>query len=94
MLKTIEHFADEVGMGDWINTQKQSLRKGGTLNLWIVDDVTFSPSVVFRGYLNNDTYWNEGEYIRTSAVQYIGDDFIITLNTVYQLGEPREGILI
>jgi hypothetical protein len=91
MLKTLSHFASTADMNLWIDEQKASLRQGGKINGWWIDATTFHPDIVVRGYVVGDAYWGRSS-LRTSAVQYIdpSSEFVITLNTIYTLGEPKD----
>ena len=91
MLKTLSHFASTADMNLWIDEQKATLRQGGKINSWWLDTETYSPDIVVRGYVVGDAYWGRSS-LRTSSVQYLdpNNEFVITLNTVYSLGEPKE----
>jgi hypothetical protein len=91
MLKTLSHFVSIADMNLWVDEQRASLRQGGKINGWWMDAETFYPNIVVRGHVTGDSIWGRTS-LRTSAVQYIdpNSEFVITLNTVYTLGEPKD----
>lgn len=92
MLKSLSQFKSAEDMNSWVAEQKATLRQGGCLEGWVLDTETYYPEVVAFGHPVGDSRWGWTSLLRTSAIQYIDPEhkFIITLNTVYTLGEPRE----
>ena len=45
---------------------------------------------VVRGRIYGDGHWPDGEFLRTSVVVNITEEYVETLNTIYKLGKKRE----
>lgn len=65
-------------------------RIGGTIENWEICDYPTKGNSVCRGHVIDDSFWDNGEKITTSKINYVCPDksFILTKNTCYFLGNP------
>lgn len=61
-------------------------RNGGKIENWIQIHLSEEDSVIV-GTVYGDTYWRDGDSLRTSLIVEIRENEAETLNTIYQLGE-------
>ena len=65
-------------------------RCAGILDCWQGFEDLFEGSQNVTGYSLGDDWWDDGEFVTTSTIKEFGPDkaYIITRNTVYELGRP------